>query len=178
MRDFVDWHSFESTLSSVIAGIRFAHMAKTGTHSTGPAREKAILVGVNVRSKDDYWALDDSLAELSELARAAGANPISRVTQTMNKPSRTYLGKGKIDELQQMLRHTNVDVVIFDDELAPTQQKSLEDKLGVKVIDRTALILDVFAQRARSREGRLQIELAQTEYLLPRLAGQLSLIHI
>jgi GTP-binding protein HflX len=73
-----------------------------------------------------------------------------------------------------MVKHTDVDVVIFDDELSPTQQKSLEDKLGVKVIDRTALILDVFAQRARSREGRLQIELAQTEYLLPRLAGQWS----
>ena len=152
----------------------YAHMAKTRTHSTGPAREKAILVGVNVRSKDDYWALDDSLAELSELARAAGANPLSRVTQTLNKPSRTYLGKGKIDELQQMVHHTDVDVVIFDDELTPSQQKSLEDKLKVKVIDRTALIIDVFAQRARSREGRLQIELAQTEYLLPRLAGQWS----
>jgi GTP-binding protein HflX len=149
-------------------------MAKTRTHSTGPAREKAILVGVNVRSEGDYWALDDSLAELSELARAAGANPLSRVTQTLNKPSRTYLGKGKIDELQQMVHHTDVDVVIFDDELTPSQQKSLEDKLKVKVIDRTALILDVFAQRARSREGRLQIELAQTEYLLPRLAGQWS----
>jgi GTP-binding protein HflX len=149
-------------------------MAKTRTHSTGPAREKAILVGVNVRSEGDYWALDDSLAELSELARAAGANPLSRVTQTLNKPSRTYLGKGKIDELQQMVHHTDVDVVIFDDELTPSQQKSLEDKLKVKVIDRTALIIDVFAQRARSREGRLQIELAQTEYLLPRLAGQWS----
>jgi GTP-binding protein HflX len=152
----------------------YAHMAKTRTHSTGPAREKAILVGVSVRSEGDYWALDDSLAELSELARAAGANPLSRVTQTLNKPSRTYLGKGKIDELQQMVHHTDVDVVIFDDELTPSQQKSLEDKLKVKVIDRTALILDVFAQRARSREGRLQIELAQTEYLLPRLAGQWS----
>ena len=152
----------------------YAHMAKTRTHSTGPAREKAILVGVNVRSEGDYWALDDSLAELSELARAAGANPLSRVTQTLNKPSRTYLGKGKIDELQQMVHHTDVDVVIFDDELTPSQQKSLEDKLKVKVIDRTALIIDVFAQRARSREGRLQIELAQTEYLLPRLAGQWS----
>ena len=152
----------------------YAHMAKTRTHSTGPAREKAILVGVNVRSEGDYWALDDSLAELSELARAAGANPLSRVTQMLNKPSRTYLGKGKIDELQQMVHHTDVDVVIFDDELTPSQQKSLEDKLKVKVIDRTALIIDVFAQRARSREGRLQIELAQTEYLLPRLAGQWS----
>jgi GTP-binding protein HflX len=149
-------------------------MAKKRTHSTGPFRERAILVGVSVRSQGDYWDLDDSLAELSELARAAGANPIDRFTQTMNKPSPTYIGKGKIEELAHTVKHTEVDTVIFDDELSPNQQKTLEDKLGVKVIDRTALILDVFAQRARSREGRLQIELAQTEYLLPRLAGQWS----
>lgn len=147
---------------------------KNRTHSTGPFRERAILVGVNVRSQGDYWALEDSLAELSELARAAGANPVERFTQSMNKPSPTYVGKGKIDELAHAVKHTEVDTVIFDDELSPNQQKTLEDKLGVKVIDRTALILDVFAQRARSREGRLQIELAQTEYLLPRLAGQWS----
>ena len=149
-------------------------MAKKRTHSTGPFRERAILVGVSVRSEGDYWALEDSLAELSELARAAGANPIARFSQTMNKPSPTYIGKGKIDELQHAIKHEEVDTAIFDDELSPNQQKILEDKLGIKVIDRTALILDVFAQRARSREGTLQIELAQTEYLLPRLAGQWS----
>jgi GTPase len=149
-------------------------MAKKRTHSTGPFRERAILVGVKVRTEGDYWAIDDSLAELSELARAAGANPVARFSQTMNKPSPTYIGKGKIEELQHEVKHTEVDTVIFDDELSPNQQKTLEDKLGVKVIDRTALILDVFAQRARSREGRLQIDLAQTEYLLPRLAGQWS----
>ena len=149
-------------------------MAKKRTHSTGPFRERAILVGVSVRTKGDYWALEDSLSELSELARAAGANPIGRFSQTMNKPSPTYIGKGKIDELQHAIKHKEVDTAIFDDELSPNQQKTLEDKLGVKVIDRTALILDVFAQRARSREGTLQIELAQTEYLLPRLAGQWS----
>ncbi|MEE8047044.1 MAG: GTPase HflX [Dehalococcoidia bacterium] len=149
-------------------------MAKKRTHSTGPFRERAILVGVNVRSKGDYWALEDSLAELSELARAAGANPIARFTQSMNKPSPTYVGKGKIEELEHAVKNKEVDTVIFDDELSPNQQKTLEDMLKVKVIDRTALILDVFAQRARSREGRLQIELAQAEYLLPRLAGQWS----
>ncbi len=149
-------------------------MAKKRTYSTGPFRERAILVGVNVRSRGDYWALDDSLAELSELARAAGANPIARFTQSMNKPSPTYIGKGKIEELEHAVKHEKVDTAIFDDELSPNQQKTLEDKLQVKVIDRTALILDVFAQRARSREGRLQIDLAQTEYLLPRLAGQWS----
>ncbi|HIK89128.1 MAG TPA: GTPase HflX, partial [Dehalococcoidia bacterium] len=94
-------------------------MAKKRTYSTGPFRERAILVGISVRSDADYWALDDSLAELSELARAAGANPIAQFTQTMNKPSPTYIGKGKIEELQHEVKHTEVDTVIFDDELSP-----------------------------------------------------------
>ena len=149
-------------------------MAKHRTYSTGPFRERAILVGVHIRSASDYWSLEDSLAELSELARAAGAIPVARLTQTMNRPSPTYIGKGKIEELKRKVKQLEIDTTIFDDELTPNQQKTLEDKLGVKVIDRTALILDVFAQRARSREGRLQIDLAQTEYLLPRLAGQWS----
>ena len=149
-------------------------MPKKSTYSTGPFRERAVLVGVKVRSQADYWRLEDSLAELAELARAAGANPVALLTQSMNMPSPTYVGKGKMDELQLVIKREHVDTAIFDDELTPSQQKSLEDKLEIKVIDRTALILDVFAQRARSREGRLQIELAQTEYLLPRLAGQWS----
>ena len=149
-------------------------MPKKSTYSTGPYRERAVLVGVNVRSKDNYWKLEDSLAELAELARAAGANPVAQLTQSMNKPSPTYVGKGKIGELDLIIRREHIDTAIFDDELTPNQQKILEDKLEIKVIDRTALILDVFAQRARSREGRLQIDLAQTEYLLPRLAGQWS----
>jgi GTP-binding protein HflX len=149
-------------------------MPRKSTYSTGPFRERAVLVGVNVRSQADYWKLEDSLAELAELTRAAGANPVALLTQSMNKPSPTYVGKGKLDELQHVIRRERVDTAIFDDELTPNQQKILEDKLEIKVIDRTALILDVFAQRARSREGRLQIDLAQTEYLLPRLAGQWS----
>ncbi|MCI0809514.1 MAG: GTPase HflX [Chloroflexi bacterium] len=149
-------------------------MPKKSTYSTGPYRERAVLVGVNVRSKDNYWKLEDSLAELAELARAAGANPVAQLTQSMNKPSPTYVGKGKIGELDLIIRREHIDTAIFDDELTPNQQKMLEDKLEIKVIDRTALILDVFGQRARSREGRLQVDLAQTEYLLPRLAGQWS----
>ncbi len=149
-------------------------MPKKSTYSTGPFRERAVLVGVKVRSQADYWRLEDSLAELAELARAAGANPVALLTQSMNTPSPTYVGKGKMDELQLVIKREHVDTAIFDDELTPSQQKTLEDKLEIKVIDRTVLILDVFAQRARSREGRLQIELAQTEYLLPRLAGQWS----
>ncbi|MCH8911118.1 MAG: GTPase HflX [Chloroflexi bacterium] len=149
-------------------------MPKKSTYSTGPYRERAVLVGVNVRSKGNYWKLEDSLAELAELARAAGANPVAQLTQSMNEPSPTYVGKGKIGELDLIIRREHIDTAIFDDELTPNQQKILEDKLEIKVIDRTALILDVFGQRARSREGRLQVDLAQTEYLLPRLAGQWS----
>ena len=149
-------------------------MPKKNTYSTGPFRERAVLVGVDVRSNGSYWKLEDSLAELAELARAAGANPVAKITQSMNNPSPTYIGKGKIDELEMTISREHIDTAIFDDELTPNQQKILEDRLEIKVIDRTALILDVFAQRARSREGRLQIDLAQAEYLLPRLAGQWS----
>ena len=144
------------------------------TYSTGPFRERVCLVGVRVRSDRSVWTLEDSVDELAELARAAGANPVAQVTQHLQKPSQTYLGSGKLDELKEAIRVHRVDTAIFDDELTPSQQRSLEDLLKIKVIDRTALILDVFAQRARTREGQLQIELAQTEYLLPRLAGQWS----
>lgn len=115
----------------------------------------------------------DSLNELAELARTAGATVVARLTQRVDRPSHTYLGKGKLRELYDTCSRLEVDTVICDDELTPTQQRNLEDQLGGrKVLDRTALILDVFASRARTREGRLQVELAQHEYLLPRLAGQ------
>ena len=98
------------------------------------------------------------------------------MTQRLRGPSRTYLGKGKLEQLKEMARRGRFDTVICDDEMTPTQQRVVESALGedVKVIDRTALILDVFARRARSHEGRLQVDLAQHEYLLPRLAGQWS----
>ena len=114
------------------------------------------------------------MRELDSLARTADAEPVAAVTQSLSRPSRTYLGKGKLQELRDLIVHQGIDVAIFDDELQPAQQVALENILKVKVIDRTALILDIFAQRARSREGRLQVELAQVEYLLPRLAGQWS----
>jgi GTP-binding protein HflX len=117
-------------------------------------------------------SVDDSLEELAQLAGAAGAEVVGRVSQLLPKPSRTYVGSGKLEELRDTARAGDVDVVIFDDELAPSQQRAIEDALGVKVIDRSSLILDVFAARARTREGKLQTDLAQSEYLLPRLAGQ------
>ena len=120
------------------------------------------------------WPLDESMSELDSLARTANAETVSTVTQNLSRPSRTYLGAGKLDELRNVVAQGGIDVTIFDDELRPAQQFALEEFLKVKVIDRTALILDIFAQRASSREGRLQVELAQVEYLLPRLAGQWS----
>ena len=143
-------------------------------HWTASRRERACLVGVHVRRRGNGWSLKDSVAELDALARAAGADPIATVTQRLNAPSPTYVGSGKLDELEDTVGQLHVETVICDDELTPAQQRVLEDRLKVKVIDRTALILDIFAGRARTREGKLQVELAQVEYLMPRLAGQWS----
>ena len=131
-------------------------------------------MGVALRGDDSGWRLEDSMAELADLARAANAEVVTQLPQLLSRPARTYVGGGKLEELKAIVYDEEIDVVIFDDELAPAQQKLLEDELQVKVIDRSSLILDVFAQRARSTEGKLQIELAQSEYLLPRLAGQWS----
>ena len=141
--------------------------------STRPRLERAILVGVELKRRRGLWRLEESLTELAELARSARAIVVATVTQRMDRPTQTYLGKGKLEELKGLLYAKRATTVICDDELTPTQQRNLEKELGgVKVIDRTALILDVFAQRARTKDGRLQVELAQHEYLLPRLAGQ------
>lgn len=119
------------------------------------------------------WPVEQSLAELEQLARTAGATVIGKLVQRLPAPSKThYLGQGKLEELAARKSETPYDIVIVDDELSPTQQRNLEDVLKVKIIDRVALILDIFAQRARTREGQLQVELAQHQYLLPRLAGQ------
>ncbi len=142
--------------------------------STRPRLERAIIVGVELRRRRSPWRLKDSLAELAELARSARALVVGTVSQRLDRPTQVYLGKGKLEELKGLIYTKRASTVICDDELTPTQQRNLEKALGesVKVIDRTALILDVFAQRARTKEGRLQVELAQHEYLLPRLAGQ------
>ncbi len=127
-----------------------------------------------MRRQRNAWTLHDSISELGALARAAGADPVAKITQTLNAPSPTYIGSGKLDELEETVHDLHIETVIVDDELRPAQQRVLEDRLNVKVIDRTALILDIFATRARTREGKLQVELAQVEYLMPRLAGQWS----
>jgi GTPase len=117
--------------------------------------------------------VEESLDELAELARSAGAEIADRVVQARLAPeAATLVGQGKVAELAAAVAGGGVDVVIFDHELTPTQQRNLEKALDTKVIDRTQLILDIFASRARTREGRLQVELAQLNYMLPRLAGR------
>lgn len=137
--------------------------------------EQAFLVGVESKASNHGWSAVDSLQELSYLARTASANVVGMFTQKLKAPSPTYyIGKGKIAELISLKEQTQYNTVIFDDELSPRQQRNLEELLQVKVIDRTALILDIFAKQARTHEGQLQVELAQHQYLLPRLVGQWS----
>src|ERR671922_745947 len=129
-------------------------------------RERAILVGVGP------GIADEDLDELAALADSAGADAVSRVVQSRSEPDpATFIGRGKLEELHHEVRARDAGSVILDQELTPGQLRSLEERLGVKVIDRTALILDIFALHARSREGKAQVELAQLNYLLPRLRG-------
>jgi GTPase len=131
--------------------------------------ERVLLVGVQLKSRD-RWELDDSLRELGELAATAGAEVVGEVTQKLEKPvAATFIGSGKAEKIAQTCRENDVDTVIFDDELSAAQSRNLEALFECKILDRTSLILDIFAQRARTREGKLQVELAQLEHLLPRL---------
>jgi GTP-binding protein HflX len=140
-------------------------------HSTAKKKDRAILVAADVRGSALPAA--ESLQELSELARTAGARVVARMKQKLQSADpRTYVGKGKLEEVKASVQQKDANVVIFDDELTPSQQRNLETALDVKVLDRTALILDIFATRAKSREGRVQVELAQMQYLAPRLRGQ------
>ena len=144
------------------------------TIQTAVRPERAMLLGVAVKRERGPWSADDSLRELAQLAATAGAEVAGQTVQQLEAARTTYVGKGKLEELRQFRAVAPFDTLIADDELSPTQQRVLERAFHdeVKVIDRTALILDVFARHARSREGQLQVQLAQTEYLLPRLAGQ------
>ncbi len=139
--------------------------------------EKVFLIGVELKS-GSHWDCQDSLLELSQLALTAGGEVVGDGTQKLEAPvAATFIGTGKADEFARACREREVDTVIFDDELSPAQSRNLELVFECKVLDRTALILDIFAQRAKTREGKLQIELAQLQHLLPRLTrfwGHLS----
>lgn len=132
--------------------------------------ERVVLVGVWTEGSAEM--ADNSLEELKALAETAGSEVLDGLIQRRDKPDpSTYIGSGKVEELRAIVRGTGADTVICDGELSPSQLRTLEDKLKVKVVDRTALILDIFAQHAKSREGKAQVELAQIAYLLPRLRG-------
>lgn len=135
-----------------------------------PHEERAILVGAPLKRSNALHAAKEHLAELARLADTAGAKVMGTLTQQLDRPDPgTYIGKGKLEELKAMAADTGATLVIFDDELTPAQGKNLEGELGKRVIDRAELILDIFALRARTAEARMQVELAQLEYSLPRL---------
>jgi GTP-binding protein HflX len=134
--------------------------------------ERAVLVAL-ITQGSDAWEVEDDLDELTQLARTAGATVCGRLTQARTTPDpRQFLGAGKVQELALLVQELGANVVVIDDELNANQQRKLEEVVGVKVIDRTELILDIFAQRAKTREGKLQVELAQLKYLYPRLMGK------
>lgn len=134
--------------------------------------ERAVLVGL-IQEGQDAWQVEDELDELAQLARTAGAKICGRMTQARLQPDpRLFLGSGKAQELALLVQELGSNLVVVDLELGANQQRNLEDAVGVKVIDRTELILDIFAQRAQTREGKLQVELAQLQYLYPRLVGK------
>src|SRR3954471_4289652 len=133
-----------------------------------PALERGFIVAVLAQGVDS----ESELAELRELAQTALVEPIGELVQHRARPERrTYVGKGKLEELKRSYRESGAEVLLVDDELEPAQQRTLEDTLQARVVDRTQLILDIFAQHARSAEGKLQVELAQLEYNLPRMRG-------
>jgi GTPase len=133
-----------------------------------PEPERGLVLAVLAQGRDH----DTELAEVEELARTAGVNPVGRVVQHRARPAqRTYVGKGKVEELKERFAALDAECLLVDDELDPVQQRFLEDALKVRVIDRPQLILDIFAQHAITAEGKLQVELAQLEYNLPRMRG-------
>ena len=141
---------------------------RDGDHTTALEAERGFVVAVLAKGAD----AEDELAELRELARAAGVEPVGDLVQQRSHPDpRTFVGKGKLEELKQAYGAARADVLLVDDELDPTQQRALENALDARVVDRTQLILDIFAQHATSAEGKLQVELAQLEYNLPRMRG-------
>jgi GTP-binding protein HflX len=150
-------------------------MSKKQPEPTTPPRERAFLVGVEFKGQKALLALEDSLTELALLADTAGLEVVGELTQKLDRPhAMTFIGAGKVEELKALVEETLAQVVIFDDELNPRHQRELEKVLGekVRVMDRTGLILDIFAQHAHTKEGMLQVELAQYEYYLPRLTRQ------
>lgn len=135
--------------------------------------ERALLVTIKLRSEKGAWQLEDSAEELEELTSACGAEVVDNITCVCDRPTANlFIGKGKTEELGLIAQEKAIDTLIFSHDFSGTQQRNLEEVIGKKTIDRTQLILDIFARRAKSPEGKMQVELAQLQYLLPRLAGK------
>ena len=144
----------------------------TGAFIERTFRERILLVGVTLAPHTDEET-EAGLDELELLVDTAGADVVGRVVQRRTRPEpATYIGSGKVDELRELAEAVDCDTVVFDDELSPAQQRNLEKLLGRTAIDRTAVILDIFAQNASSQEGKAQVELAMHRYRLPRLRGR------
>ncbi|MCF7924568.1 MAG: GTPase HflX, partial [Candidatus Izimaplasma sp.] len=127
--------------------------------------EKAIIIGLNVNNDPEF---QETMSELENLAKACHIEILDKLTQNKDKPSIKYfIGQGKVEELKDLINLYDPDLVIFNDELSPSQIRNLEEALEIKVIDRTVLILDIFARRAKTTEAKLQVELAQSQYMLP-----------
>jgi GTP-binding protein HflX len=142
-----------------------------GAYITRSRQERAIIIGIATREQDPEQ-IKEFLDELAFLVDTAGAIPAGRFIQKMEVPnSRTYIGKGKLEEIRQYIHTHEIDIAVFDDELSPSQMRNIEEELNIRVLDRTNLILDIFASRAKTAYAKTQVELAQYEYLLPRLAG-------
>ncbi|MCF7890445.1 GTPase HflX [Candidatus Bipolaricaulota bacterium] len=147
---------------------------RVGKRARVRARERAILVGVDLTFSEDetLWTTEESLKELASLAETAGVNIADKIVQKRGKPDpKFYIGKGKVAEIKELAKELGAHVILVNDELRPAQARNLEENIGAKIVDRTQLIMDIFAQRAQSKEAKLQVELAQYEYLLPRLRG-------
>ncbi len=137
--------------------------------------ERALLVcaAFDLDMRSGHWSLEDETDELMELAASAGCSVVETIPARRHRPvAGTFIGKGKLMEIAEVAHEEKVDLIIFNHELSPAQQRNIEDAIGLKTIDRTQLILDIFAQRAKSNEGKVQVEVAQLKYLLPRLAGK------
>lgn len=148
---------------------------QTGSSSLAQSAERTILVGMEYGGMLSTlgWSVEDSLEELKQLADTAGAQVVAKFLQKRPKPDPAFfIGRGKVQELALYVQQENIDLCIFDDELTPAQQRNIEQAMGIRVLDRTALILDIFAQRAHTNEGKLQVELAQLQYTLPRIMGK------
>ena len=140
---------------------------------TKEIRDSVVLVGLNspVLKKEEN-ADEGTMEELAALVETAGGETVGTILQNRVSPDpRTFIGEGKVEEVREFCRNSGATMVIFDNDLSPSQQRVLTDLLGIQVLDRCGLILDIFAQRAKTKEGRLQVELAQYKYLLPRLTG-------